>query len=125
MDVGCGSGVLAIAAARLGYGPVLGLDHDPAAVAATRENAGANGVAVDVRRWDLRTDDLPDAPVVVANLVRPLLLTLAGRMTARPEVLIASGLLAHEADEVAAAVAPLVEQRRLSSLGWSALLLTA
>src|SRR5436309_30513 len=79
-DVGCGSGVLGIAAAKLGWAPVLGLDHDVAAVAATRENAGANGVRLDVRRWDLRTDPLPDAPVVVANLVRPLLLTLAERM---------------------------------------------
>jgi ribosomal protein L11 methyltransferase len=49
LDVGCGSGVLAIAAARLGFVPVIALDHDAAAVEVARENAAANGVAVDVR----------------------------------------------------------------------------
>ena len=47
LDIGCGSGVLAIAAARLGHGPVTAFDHDPHAVAATRENAAVNGVAVE------------------------------------------------------------------------------
>src|SRR3954467_10524346 len=105
VDVGCGSGVLAIAAARLGWAPVLGLDHEAASVQATRDNARANGVEVEARRWDLRTDAIPGAPVMLANLVRPLLLMLAERMTDPPGVLIASGLLAHEADEVAAAFA--------------------
>src|SRR4051794_39701677 len=76
VDVGCGSGALAIAAARLGWRPVLGLDHDPASVEATYANARANGVDVEVRRWDLRTGELPQAPLIAANLVRPLLLTL-------------------------------------------------
>ena len=48
VDLGCGSGVLAIAAAKLGWAPVLGVDHDPLAVEATRENARVNGVDVDV-----------------------------------------------------------------------------
>src|SRR5205809_956334 len=80
VDVGCGSGVLAIAAAKLGFSPVAGLDHEREAVAATRANAAVNGVAVDARRWDLRTDPVPAAPVMLANLVRSLLLTLAERM---------------------------------------------
>ena len=46
-DLGCGSGVLAIAAAKLGFGPVSAIDHDPAALEATRANAAANGVALD------------------------------------------------------------------------------
>ena len=57
--------------------------------------------------------------------MRPLLLTVAELIGERPPALILSGLLDHEADEVAAAFAPLVERRRLSLKGWSALLLTA
>jgi ribosomal protein L11 methyltransferase len=59
LDVGTGSGVLAIAAARLGFAPVLGLDHERESVAATEENARVNGVAIEVRRFDLRTRALP------------------------------------------------------------------
>jgi ribosomal protein L11 methylase PrmA len=58
----------------------------------------------------------------VANLMRPLLLQLALRLE-RPDALIMSGLLDDEADEVAAAFAPLAERRRLSDKGWTALLL--
>ena len=95
--------MLAIAAAKLGWGPVAALDYERESVDAARENAAVNGVEVEVRRWDLRTDDVPAAPVLLANLVRPLLLTLAERMRRRPGVLVASGLLDHEADEVARA----------------------
>ena len=56
--------------------------------------------------------------------MRPLLLRLAELMEERPRALIVSGLLDEEADEVAAAFAPLAERRRLSSQGWSALLLS-
>jgi ribosomal protein L11 methyltransferase len=59
LDVGTGSGVLAIAAARLGFAPVLGLDHERESVAATEENARINEVAIAVRRFDLRTQALP------------------------------------------------------------------
>src|SRR4051794_1979994 len=127
LDLGCGSGVLAIAAARLGWGPVTGLDHERASVEAARANAAVNGVAVDVRRWDLRVDDVPSAPVVLANLVRPLLLVLADRMSAAPPTLVASGLLVEEADEVARAFAirhGLRERDRRGADGWAALLLT-
>jgi ribosomal protein L11 methyltransferase len=108
VDAGCGSGVLAIAAARLGFGPVLALDHDPEAVRATAENAAANGVAVEAVRHDLLRDGpLPGAPLVLANLLRPLLLRVAqdGFAGEAPRTLVASGLLAHEGDEVAAAFA--------------------
>ncbi|MFI5009137.1 MAG: 50S ribosomal protein L11 methyltransferase [Solirubrobacterales bacterium] len=106
MDVGCGSGVLAIAAAQLGFAPVLGLDHESESVQAARENAAVNGVSVDVRRFDLRREPLPaigggPASVMLANLVRPLLLDLAGSLERPPEHLIASGLLREEAEEVA------------------------
>jgi ribosomal protein L11 methyltransferase len=122
-DLGCGSGVLAIAAAKLGFAPVTAVDSDAAAIAATVANARDNGVVLDrAERWDLRRDAPPPAGTVVANLMRPLLLQVAPLPEA-PEALILSGLLDEEADEVAAAFAPLREIRRLSDRGWSALLL--
>jgi ribosomal protein L11 methyltransferase len=138
-DLGCGSGVLAIAAAKLGFGPVTAVDAERQAIEATRANALANGVAVGegertlagripaiaaIERADLRNAPAPKADVVAANLMRPLLLRVAELWSGQPPAtLIVSGLLDHEADELAAAFAPLAEQRRLSSLGWSALLL--
>jgi ribosomal protein L11 methyltransferase len=125
-DLGCGSGVLAIAAAKLGFTPVSAFDADRAAVAATDMNARANAVLLDrVERLDLRSAPIPSADIVAANLMRPLLLRLSERMQPGVQTMILSGLLDHEADEVAAAFSPLVERRRLSVKGWSALLLGA
>ncbi|MEO6496442.1 MAG: 50S ribosomal protein L11 methyltransferase [Solirubrobacteraceae bacterium] len=123
VDVGCGSGVLTIAAAKLGWTPVLGLDHERESVAATEDNARVNGVDVAVRRFDLRDEPVPAAPTLVANLLRPLLLAMT--LEHPPEVLVASGLLAHEGDEVAAAMQThgLREERRLEDSGWIALVL--
>ena len=70
VDLGCGSGVLAVAAAKLGFAPVIALDHDEAAVEAARANATANGVEVDVRLADVLVDPLPDVEVAVANIAR-------------------------------------------------------
>ena len=126
LDVGSGSGVLAIAAAKLGWEPVLGVDHDPLSVEATAENAQANGVEVGVARLDLRSDGLPAAPTVTANLLRPLLLTLAGRLPdPPPRTLVAGGLLRHEADELAIVFAGhgLHEAARREDGDWAALLL--
>jgi len=124
-DLGCGSGVLAIAAARLGFSPITAVDNELAALEATRANAAVNGVGLDrVERVNLREGPPPAAQTVAANLMRPLLLEVARRMTERPAALILSGLLDEEADEVAAAFDPLLERERLTSLGWSALLLT-
>lgn len=124
-DLGCGSGVLAIAAAKLGYGPVEAVDSDRLAVDATKLNSRDNGVALDVvRRANLREEAPPRADVIAANLMRPLLLRIARLIDHRPGVMILSGLLDHEADEVAAAFAPLTERRHLSDRGWAALLLT-
>jgi ribosomal protein L11 methyltransferase len=124
-DLGCGSGVLAIAAARLGFGPVAAVDNEQAALEATLANARVNGVTLErVERYDLRTQPAPVARVTVANLVRPLLLRVAELLREQPEALIVSGLLEGEEDEVAAAFARLSERRRLRLQGWSALLLT-
>jgi ribosomal protein L11 methyltransferase len=125
VDLGCGSGVLSIAAARLGLGPVVALDADRLAVEATEANAFVNGVQLErIERIDLREQPVPDAEIVLANLMRPLLLRVADLMGAgRPRTLIASGLLVEEADEVAAAFAPMREVRRLADKEWAALLL--
>jgi ribosomal protein L11 methyltransferase len=111
LDVGTGSGVLAIAAARLGFAPVLGLDHERESVEAAEQNARVNGVAIEVRRFDLRAQALPwldpdtadgpaQSPVVVANLLCPLLLDLAREMPRAPAHLLAGGLLTEQVDEV-------------------------
>jgi ribosomal protein L11 methyltransferase len=130
LDLGCGSGVLAIAAARLGWSPVVAVDFDLVAVEAARENARVNGVSIDVRRHDLRVDPVLGAPTVAANLLAPLLLDWARRLAgadpaSRPERLIGSGLLVGEADEIAGAFAGvgLVESERRESGDWAALLL--
>jgi ribosomal protein L11 methyltransferase len=124
-DWGCGTGVLAIAAHRLGYGPVVAVDHDPLAVTATIENAAVNHAVVEAYAADLRDAPLPPAPTVCANLLRPLLLECARTMVEPPRVLIASGLLAEEGDEVAEAFARhgLVERDRRHAAEWCALLL--
>jgi ribosomal protein L11 methyltransferase len=126
-DLGCGSGVLAIAAAKLGFGPVRAVDAERQALDATNRNARDNAAKIDeVGLADLRNQPAPTADAVAANLMRPLLLRVAEQWAGeRPPALIVSGLLDHEADEVAAAFAPLREERRLSRLGWSALLLRA
>ncbi len=68
LDVGCGSGVLAIAACKLGYEPVTAVDADEAAVEATQRNAAANGVVVDARLFDAGGGTLPGAEIAFANI---------------------------------------------------------
>lgn len=125
LDVGCGSGVLAIAAARLGWAPVMAVDNDPASLEATAVNAEVNGVEVAVQRLDLRTDPLPSADTVAANLLGPLLRSHAASLAAAPQRLIASGLLVQECDSVARAFvgSGLQPRRRLARGEWAALLL--
>jgi ribosomal protein L11 methyltransferase len=124
-DLGCGSGVLAIAAAKLGFAPVVAVDSEVAALEATRQNAQANDVALQtIERHNLRAEPPPAAATVVANLTRPLLLRVAELSSERPETLILSGLLEDEFDEVAAAFAPLRERERRALEGWGAVLLS-
>ena len=122
-DWGCGTGVLAIAAARLGFGPVTAVDYDPLAVEATRANAEVNGVALDAGQVNLREAAGPHAPTVCANLLKPLLIEVAARLERRPDHLIVSGLLTEEADAVAQAFAPMAVRDRRDRDGWTALLL--
>lgn len=76
-DWGTGSGVLAIAAAKLGWGPVRACDHEAAALEAAAANAELNGVEVGLEGLDLRREPPLVAPTVTANLTGPLLLAVA------------------------------------------------
>jgi ribosomal protein L11 methyltransferase len=109
LDVGTGSGLLAIAGARLGFAPVLALDNERESIDAAAANAALNRVEIEVRRFDLRSQVLPwlgagqDPPgsvVVVANLLRPLLLELERNIAHVPAHLLAGGLLRAEVDEI-------------------------
>ena len=116
VDYGCGSGILAVAAARLGAGAVLCVDNDPQALVATAENASRNGVAAgdltialpgdyDAAPWQGQCD------LVVANILAGPLLELAPVITGllRPGgVLLLSGLLASQAEELIAGYAALL-----------------
>jgi ribosomal protein L11 methyltransferase len=130
LDVGCGSGILAIAAARLGVPRVDAIDVDPDAVTATEDNARRNGVTDGVRAWMAPVDAWagPPVPLVLANLVAAAHLrlapALAGLVTPGGR-LIAGGLLAHEVPAVAGAFAAvgcwLVEL--VEHDGWAAIML--
>jgi ribosomal protein L11 methyltransferase len=125
-DWGCGSGVLSVAAAKLGFAPVLACDVQRESVAATLAAAAANDVQViEASRCDLRRAGGPWAPTVVANLVRALLLEVAALMERPPDRLIASGLELAEVDDVVAAFARhgLALSARRDGDGWSAILL--
>jgi ribosomal protein L11 methyltransferase len=80
LDVGCGSGVLSVAAAKLGFEPVFAVDRDVAAVEATRRNARQNGVAVDARLLDAVSAELPAADVGLANIDLASVQALAPRL---------------------------------------------
>jgi ribosomal protein L11 methyltransferase len=147
-DWGAGTGVLAIAAARLGWDPVTAVELDAAALDVIRANAARNSVEVEALAGDVR-EDPPRAPTVVANLPRPVLLDAAHALVGwheraveaaderavraadelaagrPPERVIVAGMLAGEADEVAVAFEPLGvrERRRVEDDGWAALVL--
>jgi ribosomal protein L11 methyltransferase len=125
-DWGAGSGVLSIAAARLGWGPVTALELDPAAAEVIAANARANGVEVEVRApFDLLAAEPPWAPTVLANLTPVLHRGMSGRLTRMPERIVAAGMLARYADDVPALYAPLRETGRAVEGEWAALLLEA
>ena len=98
VDLGSGSGVLTIAAKKLGWSPVVGYDHEVAAVEASIENAGVNDVDVRFERLDLKAGLPTLATTLVANLTAPLLEMVALQLDreALPARLICSGLLATE-----------------------------
>lgn len=110
VDYGCGSGILAIAAAKLGAAEVLGTDIDPQALAAARDNAAQNGVGL--RLIDAQQPIPEQFDVVVANILANPLTVLAPALVAltRPGGRIAlSGILAAQAEQVRAAYAPAID----------------
>jgi ribosomal protein L11 methyltransferase len=142
IDLGTGSGVLAIAAAKLGWSPIRAYDHEPAAIEAAAANAAVNGVELQLERMNLR-ERLPElAPTVVANMTAPILRAVAellrvggipggaspnrdGGYPPDPQTLVCSGLLPHELDDVSSAFAKsgLNEEDRRIEGDWAALLL--
>ena len=127
IDVGCGSGILAIAAGKLGAGELLGVDTDPIAVEATAANARLNGQA---RRLRVRRGSVPSGEgpfdIVLANLIASLLVTLAEPL--RDELapggrILASGIFRDREGDVGAAfeAVGLTVSRRWAEEDWVAL----
>jgi len=124
LDIGCGSGVLSVAAALLGFGPIIAIDNDPVAVESTLENLERNGVhGVTTRVSDALQGELPRADIVLANVIFEPLMRLAPKMTA-PRVIL-SGLLRSQADTIVAAYEQVgyVLRERRDRDGWVALVL--
>lgn len=120
LDYGCGSGILGIAAARLGAASVLGVDIDENALIAARDNAANNGVTIALRHSRDKLDERFD--IVVANILTNPLCVLApllvGRLAPGGRIAL-SGVLASQADQVIAAYAPLIALRVGAELdGW-------
>jgi ribosomal protein L11 methyltransferase len=111
IDYGCGSGVLALAAARLGAARVDAFDIDPQALVATRDNAAANGVEERIFLHSSAATLPPQADVVLANILAGTLVELAPQLSARVAAgghLVLAGILRQQVHEVVAAYAPLL-----------------
>ena len=127
LDVGTGSGVLAIATHRLGAGDVTGIDDDADAIHAAWENLALNpGATVSLIVGDFRTTDLTPADLLLANLTGGLLIAAADRLrrlvNARGR-LVLSGFMTHEEKDVAAAFAAFTVEHRAEEDGWVCLTL--
>jgi len=105
-DLGCGSGVLSILAAKLGWRSVVAVDLQPGSVEAARANAAANGVAIDARVADLATVSAPPADTIAANLPGAVHLHIAESLPAgRPGLALVSGFGPEHSAEVLGAYA--------------------
>jgi ribosomal protein L11 methyltransferase len=128
LDVGCGSGVLAVLAGRLGAARVVAIDVEPDAVEATLANAAANGVADRVEASTAALADVAGAfDLVVANIGGSTLFDLAPDLAARVRpggLLVLSGILAERADALAAAFPGFAEASRREERGWAGLVLS-
>lgn len=129
LDVGAGSGVLAVVACRLGAASALAIDVEEAAVAATAENAAQNGVGDRIEPSAAELAEVPGRyDLVVANIGGSVLFDLADDLVARVEpggTLVLSGVLVDRVDALVAACRGCREERRLDESGWSAVLLRA
>lgn len=125
LDVGCGSGVLAIAAMKFGAASATAIDISPAAVPVTRANAAANGVEVEVSTTPLAEVE-GTFDVVLGNILAPTLVTLAAdlrRVLAPGGTLVISGVLDDAHQHVLDALAPLTAVHTDSEEGWAAVTL--
>jgi ribosomal protein L11 methyltransferase len=127
-DWGTGSGVLAIAAAKLGFSTVIGCDREEASLETARANAEANGVELELLRVDVREEAPPVRPTVAANLTANLLEECARHLAQAdqiPNALVCSGMLESEIDRVASPFAEvgLPAARTRVDGEWGALLL--
>jgi ribosomal protein L11 methyltransferase len=113
LDVGCGSGVLAVAAAVLGHAPVLGVDIEPPSIVAARENAVVNGVELELQVVG-RDDPLPHVQAAVANISIAAVRALPRRLDAA--TLITSGYFLSELPDLEGYAR--VERRTFD--GWAA-----
>jgi ribosomal protein L11 methyltransferase len=102
-DYGCGSGVLSIAAATLGWSPVIAVDRDESSVRATRANAEHNSVDVEARQVDLTSEEPPAAETIAADVPPDVHLALPRRLARRPRTVIASGFGPEGIDAIASA----------------------
>lgn len=129
-DWGTGSGVLAISAGKLGWGPVMACDREQASLEAAEANAEANEVELEMERLDVREEPPAIAPTVVANLTANLLEDCARHLEGAeeaPRALVCSGMLVEEVERVADAFATsdLRESTRGVEGEWAALILRA
>jgi ribosomal protein L11 methyltransferase len=127
-DWGTGSGVLAIAAGKLGWSPIIACDRESASLEASEENAHANGVEVEIERVDVREGPPPVRPTVVANLTANLLEDCARHLreaAEAPRTLVCSGMLETELDRVVDSFSSmgLAESERRTDGDWAALIL--
>jgi len=99
LDAGTGSGVIAVAAATLGFEPVFALDVDPDAVEAASITARRNGARVRVAQADVLVDELPEADILIANIELRVVEALLDRVPA--PLAVTSGYLTHEGPQVA------------------------
>lgn len=107
IDVGTGSGILAIAAARLGASPISAIDIDPVAVQVARENVGKNGVAVAVSEGTLDQVDRTEADLIIANIIASVIIDILPEVSARMKRgghFLASGIIAEKKQAVADAM---------------------
>jgi ribosomal protein L11 methyltransferase len=128
LDVGTGSGVLAIAAGRLGAGDVTGIDDDADAIHAAWENLALNpGALVSLIVGDFRTAELLPADVIVANLTGALLVSAAERLRRLTKAhgrLVLSGFMADEEQDVLAAYRAFTVEHRGEEEGWVGVTMT-
>ncbi len=101
-DLGCGVGTLAIAAAKLGWSPVVGVDRVPVAIEVARENVARNGVEVACAVADLAVDEVPLAPLLLVNAPPPVHERIVASMTPEVRHVIISGIVSDEVEAVLA-----------------------